>query len=49
MHGLSRYGKHRQNKKSGVDIVSDGECSTISYVTYVNDRYTGFSVDNPRA
>ena len=32
---------------SGVDIVSDGETSKISYATYVKDRYTGFSGDSP--
>jgi 5-methyltetrahydropteroyltriglutamate--homocysteine methyltransferase len=34
--------------EAGVDIVSDGETSKISYVTYVKDRYTGFSGDSPR-
>ena len=34
--------------KSGVDIVSDGETSKISYATYVKDRYTGFSGDSAR-
>ncbi len=33
---------------SGVDIVSDGETSKISYATYVKDRYTGFGGDSPR-
>ena len=33
---------------AGVDIVSDGETAKISYVTYVKDRYTGFSGDSPR-
>ena len=33
---------------AGVDIVSDGETSKISYATYVKDRYTGFSGDSPR-
>ena len=33
---------------SGVDIVSDGENSKISYATYVKDRYSGFSGDSPR-
>lgn len=32
----------------GVDIVSDGETSKISYATYVKDRYTGFDGDSPR-
>jgi 5-methyltetrahydropteroyltriglutamate--homocysteine methyltransferase len=34
--------------QSGIDIVSDGETSKISYATYVKDRYTGFSGDSPR-
>jgi 5-methyltetrahydropteroyltriglutamate--homocysteine methyltransferase len=38
----------RRQKESGIDIVSDGECSKISYATYVKDRYTGFSGDSPR-
>jgi 5-methyltetrahydropteroyltriglutamate--homocysteine methyltransferase len=33
---------------AGVDIVSDGETSKISYATYVKDRYAGFSGDSPR-
>jgi len=33
---------------TGVDIVSDGETSKISYATYVKDRYTGFSGDSLR-
>ena len=33
---------------SGVDIVSDGETSKISYATYVKDRYNGFSGDSSR-
>ena len=37
----------RQNDV-GIDIVSDGETSKISYATYVKDRYTGFSGDSPR-
>jgi 5-methyltetrahydropteroyltriglutamate--homocysteine methyltransferase len=37
-----------QQVKAGVDIVSDGETSKISYATYVKDRYTGFSGDSPR-
>ncbi|MEM0984936.1 MAG: cobalamin-independent methionine synthase II family protein [Pseudomonadota bacterium] len=32
----------------GIDIVSDGEASKISYSTYVKDRYSGFSGDSPR-
>lgn len=34
--------------EAGVDIVSDGETSKISYATYVKDRYTGFAGDSPR-
>jgi 5-methyltetrahydropteroyltriglutamate--homocysteine methyltransferase len=34
--------------KAGIDIVSDGETSKISYATYVKYRYTGFSGDSPR-
>ena len=37
-----------RQKQAGVDIVSDGETSKISYATYVKDRYTGFSGDSPR-
>lgn len=33
---------------AGVDIVSDGETSKISYATYVKDRYSGYSGDSPR-
>ena len=33
---------------AGVDIVSDGEMSKISYATYLKDRYTGFDGDSPR-
>jgi 5-methyltetrahydropteroyltriglutamate--homocysteine methyltransferase len=37
-----------RQKEAGVDIVSDGETSKISYATYVKDRYTGFDGDSPR-
>jgi 5-methyltetrahydropteroyltriglutamate--homocysteine methyltransferase len=37
-----------KQKVAGVDIVSDGETSKISYATYVKDRYTGFDGDSPR-
>ena len=37
-----------KQRKAGIDIVSDGETSKISYATYVKDRYTGFSGDSPR-
>lgn len=32
----------------GVDVVSDGEMSKISYATYIKDRITGFEGDSPR-
>ena len=38
----------RRQKACGIDIVSDGEASTISYATYVKDRYHGFGGDSPR-
>lgn len=38
----------RKQVEAGVDIVSDGETSKISYATYVSDRYTGFRGDSPR-
>jgi len=38
----------RRQVEAGIDIVSDGECSKISYATYVKDRYTGFGGDSPR-
>lgn len=38
----------RKQMAAGVDIVSDGETSKISYATYVKDRYTGFDGDSPR-
>ena len=38
----------RKQKDAGVQIVSDGETSKISYATYVKDRYTGFDGDSPR-
>ncbi|MEM0909305.1 MAG: cobalamin-independent methionine synthase II family protein [Pseudomonadota bacterium] len=37
-----------RQRAAGVDIVSDGETSKISYATYVKDRYTGFDGDSPR-
>ncbi|HVF93966.1 MAG TPA: cobalamin-independent methionine synthase II family protein [Sphingomonas sp.] len=33
---------------AGIDIVSDGEMSKISYATYIKDRVTGFDGDSPR-
>ena len=38
----------RRQVDAGIDIVSDGETSKISYATYVKDRYTGFSGDSDR-
>ncbi len=38
----------RRQVEAGVDIVSDGETSKISYATYVKDRYAGFDGDSPR-
>ena len=38
----------RKQVDAGVDIVSDGETSKISYATYVKDRYEGFGGDSPR-
>ncbi len=37
-----------KQRDAGIDIVSDGETSKISYATYVKDRYTGFDGDSPR-
>ena len=34
---------------TGVDIVSDGEMSKISYATYIKDRITGFDGDSDRS
>ena len=42
------YENVRRQKAAGIDIVSDGEASKISYATYVKDRYTGFGGDSPR-
>jgi len=33
---------------AGINIVSDGEMSKISYATYIKDRITGFDGDSPR-
>ena len=33
---------------AGIDLVSDGEMSKISYATYIKDRITGFEGDSPR-
>ena len=34
--------------QAGVDVVSDGEMSKISYATYIKDRITGFEGDSER-
>ena len=33
---------------AGIDVVSDGEQSKISYATYIKDRLSGFEGDSPR-
>lgn len=33
---------------TGIDVVSDGEMSKISYATYIKDRITGFEGDSER-
>ena len=38
----------KRQTKVGVDVVSDGEMSKISYATYIKDRITGFAGDSPR-
>jgi len=38
----------RKQVDAGIDFVSDGETSKISYATYVKDRYSGFAGDAPR-
>ena len=38
----------KRQSASGIDIVSDGEMSKISYATYIKDRITGFAGDSPR-
>jgi 5-methyltetrahydropteroyltriglutamate--homocysteine methyltransferase len=38
----------RQQVTAGIDSVSDGETSKISYATYMKDRLSGFGGDNPR-
>jgi 5-methyltetrahydropteroyltriglutamate--homocysteine methyltransferase len=37
-----------QQAQAGIDIVSDGEMSKISYATYIKDRITGFDGDSAR-
>ena len=39
-----------QQRAAGVDIVSDGEMSKISYATYIRHRLSGFAIgEAPRA
>ena len=38
----------KKQVEAGVDLVSDGEMSKISYATYIADRLTGFGGDTPR-
>lgn len=38
----------KRQVQSGIDLVSDGEQSKISYATYIKDRITGFDGDSPR-
>jgi 5-methyltetrahydropteroyltriglutamate--homocysteine methyltransferase len=37
-----------RQRAAGVDVVSDGEMSKISYATYIKDRLTGFDGDSSR-
>ena len=40
----------RRQVAAGVDVISDGEMSKISYATYIRHRFTGFEIaDVPRA
>ena len=39
----------RRQVNAGIDLVSDGEMSKISYATYIKDRITGFEGDSPRS
>lgn len=38
----------RRQRSAGIDIISDGEMSKISYATYIKDRISGFAGDSPR-
>jgi 5-methyltetrahydropteroyltriglutamate--homocysteine methyltransferase len=38
----------RAQANAGIDFVSDGEQSKISYATYIKDRISGFEGDSPR-
>ena len=38
----------KQQADLGIDVVSDGELSKISYATYIHERLSGFGGDQPR-
>ena len=38
----------RRQVEAGIDVVSDGEMSKISYATYIKERLTGFAGDTAR-
>ena len=38
----------RRQVAVGIDVVSDGEMSKISYATYIAERFAGFGGDTPR-
>ncbi len=38
----------KKQYEAGIDVVSDGEQSKISYATYIKDRLNGFEGDSPR-
>lgn len=38
----------RRQVATGIDVVSDGEMSKISYATYIKERISGFEGDSPR-
>ncbi|MEX0706680.1 MAG: cobalamin-independent methionine synthase II family protein [Woeseia sp.] len=38
----------RRQVDTGIDVVSDGEMSKISYATYIKERISGFAGDSPR-
>jgi 5-methyltetrahydropteroyltriglutamate--homocysteine methyltransferase len=38
----------KKQAECGIDVVSDGEMSKISYATYIRHRLTGFEGDSPR-
>jgi len=38
----------KQQVEAGIDLVSDGEMSKISYSTYIAERLNGFGGDSPR-